>query len=181
MKNLLSVILFAGILTGCSPFRMQNQELITPIDQQVSVDNRTYDGFAQGRIGDILKTEWFTFQLNEVNFLSEYDGYVAAEDNELIVANLTIKNTFFEPILFANWEFSLLLENNEDVIEIEPLNLNYMSGSAPSEFELKRGEVVTYDFVYEVPKDNFGEYSIAFVEAYEDDFVGDWYFIYFEK
>ncbi len=176
MKKLSFIVCALFIFTGCSNFKSNLSETITPIDQEITNDERTYDGVAEGRIGDTLQTEWFTFKVNEVNFLEEFAGYVPESGRELVLVNLTLKNIFGIPLPFYSSEFSLIFD--EELAD--PLIID-IDTVAPEKFELKRGEIVTYNFIYEIPKENNGQYSIAYVEVYEDDLIGDYYYVYFEK
>ena len=50
---------------------------------------------------------------------------------------------------------------------------------APEEYVIPRGASAEYHPVFEVP-DGDREYSISYLEIFEDDTEGDVFFIYFE-
>lgn len=51
------------------------------------------DGFAEGKMGDTMRTYFFDYTVNSAYLCDEYAGYTAAEGNELLVADVTVKNT----------------------------------------------------------------------------------------
>ena len=51
-------------------------------------------GSNEGRTGDTMETYFFDFTVNSAYLTSDYAGYTPAEGNVLLVADITVKNTF---------------------------------------------------------------------------------------
>ena len=52
----------------------------------------------EGRTGDTMATYFFEFTVNSAALTNDYEGYTPAEGNALLVAEVTVKNTFKESI-----------------------------------------------------------------------------------
>ena len=52
----------------------------------------------EGRVNDTMETYFFDFTVNSAYLTADYEGYTPAEGNVLLVASITVKNTFQESI-----------------------------------------------------------------------------------
>lgn len=94
---------FAGImvatvlafsLVACGPVDSAVQNLAGAASNKGSgVVTADDDGYAEGRIGDVMRTYFFDYTVNSAYTCKEFEGYTPAEGNKLLVAELTVKNT----------------------------------------------------------------------------------------
>lgn len=146
---------------------------------------------SEGRTGDTMETYFFDFTVNSAYLTEEYAGYTpAAEGDMLLVAEVTVKNTFQESIEMYDTDFQLAWGEDEDAYcypittdmetftELDPVGENQLPGTYPLAVDEERiGELV-----YEVPADQ-KDFSIAYLEMFDDGTeegdTGDYYFVYF--
>ena len=184
------VFVLAAAVTGCDPipgFSKDKDADNTGGGSAISAlygetlsedDDRIVGGYADGRIGDTMQTVWFSFKVNSAEKVDEYNGYTAADGNMLLKANITIKNTYGMELPMFSDDFQLQWgEGDQDFgYAMEATTDEELEG----EFTLKKGESVTGDLVYELPAENSGEYSISYLEIYDDNVEGNVFFVYFE-
>ena len=168
MKRFAVIILAALLLAaaGCDPIPGYSNDTAGPQD----------GGYYDGRIGDTLHTNWFDFCVNSVSAEFEYGGYTAENGYFLIIANITVKNTFGELLPMSRDDFQVQWGGGDN-----DFGYGIEESEMPVEYTLRRGQSVTQDVVYEIPVYNDGEYSISYLEYYENGEYGDVFFIYFEE
>lgn len=147
-----------------------------------------YTGYAEGFLGDTLRTSWFDFTVNDAYLCDEYEGYVAAEGNELLVADLTIYNygTYSVPMYDTDFEllwydadnefcyaFPVTCPVDEGDEAVEPVG-----DMLPGEYTLGIHRTMEGVHVYEIPAGS-SDFSIGFQEYFEDETEGDVFFVYF--
>lgn len=164
MKKLfkVAVILIAtlGLLVGCGGSKVIKPE----------------NGSASGKVGDTFGAYWFDFTVDSVTVIDDYNGYVAEEGNKLIAVTITLKSTItFEVPIFSS-DFIVAWSNADEdyayALETED-TANWELGT------LDAKEKETYTWHFEVPAD--GEtYSVEFLEFFDDDTTGDWFYISFD-
>ena len=111
-------------------------------------------GLKQGVLGDTLSTR--------------YGSYTAADGNKLVVATLTLKNTFGSPVDMWGDDFAILWDDPDQDSGAAPALPEGISGEQfPDEYVLEIDEVRTGQAVYEVPQD-FSDFALAFQEIFED-------------
>lgn len=138
------------------------------------------NGYAEGRIGDVMQTAWFTFTVNSAYVTGEYEGYAPAEGNELLVVDITVKNTFNASTPMFDTDFQAQWNDTADDAYAWPVEAAYSLSSdiLPDQYELAINESRNGLLLYEVPANN-KDFSISFLEWYEDDTEGDVFFVYF--
>lgn len=133
--------------------------------------------YYDGRIGDTFSTVFFDFSVDSVS-LAE-DIAPSAEGMMVIDLVITVKNTFGEELPMFYNDFQLAYGDGDSdfcysiLDDTLPLNM-------PEAYTLKRGETATYHMYFEVPETST-EYSLAYLEIYDDGTTGDTYFVYFER
>lgn len=137
------------------------------------------DGYGEGRIGDAMHTEFFDYTVNSAYLCDEFEGYAPAEDYALLVADVTIKNTFntsitmYDTDFLAQWnvegEFDCPITYYDDPVSDQQL---------PSEYELAVNEERTGLLIFEVPADK-KDFSISYLEEFDNDTTGDVFFVFF--
>lgn len=180
----LACTMLALTVSGCSGSDTGSSQATkadtTVLGTETLDDGREVNGYAEGKIGEAVQTSWFTFTVNSVEFADEYAGKTPAEGNEFVVANITVVNTFNDTLPMGNYDFQIQWgEGDGDYgYGIEEIFTDTMM---PYEYELEKGDSLTGDVVYEIPKVEDGSYSISFLEIYEDDQEGNVFFVYFTK
>ncbi len=144
----------------------------------------------EGRTGDTMETYFFEFTVNSAALTNDYEGYTPAEGNTLLVAEVTVKNTFKESIEMYDADFQLgwgdeddafaypITINTETMEELEPVGENQLPGT----YTLAVDEERTGDLVFEVPAGQ-ADFSIGYLEMFDDGSEegqsGDTHFVYF--
>lgn len=140
------------------------------------------DGF-----GAVKKTYFFTYTVNSAYVCNEFEGYQPAEGNRLLVADVTVKSTFDSEIEMYDTDFQAQWgEEGDDAFSVpitydgteegmEVLTENQFPGIYP----LAKGESRTGLLVFEVPADCGLDFSISYMEAFDDDSTGDTFFVNF--
>lgn len=180
--SLLAAALLLLGLSGCSPRTEDPDETAAPsagttVDSSVSAA----DGFAEGRLGDVMRTCFFDYTVNEAYTCANYAGYTPAANNQLLVASVTITNTgrysieMYDSDFQAQWgsagdeDFALPITENTDPVSESQL---------PAVYELGVNETRTGLLVFEVPQGN-RDFSISYLEVFDNDTEGDVFFVYF--
>ena len=145
------------------------------------------DGYEEGRMGDTMETYFFDYTMNSAYLCSEYAGTIPSDGNVFLVAEVTVKNTDTRSIEMYDTDFQAQWgsEGEEDYRfpittdmdtgeELAPLTEDQLPGTYP----LAVDEEVTGLLVYEVPT-GFQDFSISYMEYFDDDSTGDVYFVYF--
>lgn len=136
-------------------------------------------GYFEGRMGDRMRNVFFEYTVNSVDFPESYEGITAADGNQLLVANVTVKNVFSQNLPMSFYDFQIQWGDGDQDFGYQS---EEVSGGnlMPVEYEIKRADSVTYDILYEVPADAT-EFSISYLEIWSDNTEGDVFFVYFEK
>ena len=163
---LLSAAMLALILTACG-----SSPVILP-----------EDGVAEGKQGDTMRTYFFDYTVNSAYTCSKYEGYIPSPGYDLLVAEVTVKNTFGESITMFDWDFIVLYDDNAGEEQIydypitsyEDLEIPEAARETllPSEYALEKGESLTGLLLFEVPAGDT-EFTVSYLESFEDDTTGD--------
>lgn len=144
------------------------------------------DGYKEGKLGDTMKTYFFDYTVNSAYVTNEFEGYTPSEGNSLLVAEVTVKNTFEEDIEMydtdfqAQWDsdgdedFSVPITYDGTDEGVAPLNDQQLAGT----YTLPKGEEITGLLVFEVPSGKT-DLSVSYMEAFDDDSTGTTYFVFF--
>ena len=147
---------------------------------EVEEDSST-GGYSEGRFGDNMKTYFFDYTVNSAYLCEEYNGYQPANGNCILVAEVTIKNTYNESIEMYDTDFQVQWNSDgpDDydfpiTTYVDPVSDEQLE----STYELSINEETTGLLVFEVP---IGEkdFSISYLELFDDESEGDVYFVFF--
>ncbi len=140
------------------------------------------DGYAEGRLGDTMHTAFFDFAVNRAYLTREFEGYQAIQEGyQLLVAEVTIQNTFWESIPMFDSDFQVQWSSDEPDAYDVPITYytDAVSGEQlPMEYELAEDETRTGLLVFEVPEGE-KDFSISYLEIYEDGSEEDVFFVFF--
>ncbi len=174
----LTAVLAAAVLTGCGDLSDD------PNSSQASVGYPDEDGYAEGGIGDTMHTYFFDYTVNSAYTCASYENYKPAEGLQLVVAEITVKNTFTESIEMYDQDFQIQWSDNSDDAFGWPITMQLASGETigqnmlPDVYELGIRESRTGILVYEVPTGE-KDFSISYMTYFDDDTEGDVFFVYF--
>ena len=135
----------------------------------------------EGRIDSTMKTAWFDFTITDAYITEDaIGGYTPSDGNVLVVVSLTLKNTFSESVPMSNWDFQLQWGDDADDAFSMPVETNedLMDDQFPAEYSLKVNETKKGVLIFEAPEGE-DDFSISFIEYYEDDTEGDYFWVYF--
>ena len=105
-------------------------------------------GDVTGQVGTTYATRWFDFTFNAMYTTQTYESITAASGNTLVVANITITNTFGSPQPFGTFDWFVDSASLPTYLDpLDPVSANMM----PLNFTVDDGETVTYDVVVEMP------------------------------
>uniref|UniRef100_UPI004055D56C DUF4352 domain-containing protein n=1 Tax=Acetatifactor sp. TaxID=1872090 RepID=UPI004055D56C len=181
LASLLLMVVLAFNLTACS----SSEDALSDIlgnDSSSETDIYPEDGYAEGRFGSVMHTYFFNYTVNSAYLCNDYNGYVPADGNTLLVADITVKNTFSESIEMYDTDFQIQWgdDDNEEAYDfpitfyVDPVSDEQLPGT----YELAINEEKTGILVFEVPAGNT-DFSISYLELFSDDSEGDVYFVYF--
>jgi len=128
-------------------------------------------GEVVGQVGQQYQTKWFKFTVNSLTTASTYENtssaqgsYSAGSGNILVIANITITNTFTSTQPFGTYDWHVYDSTLPDRIwPLSPLSAAMM----PDDFDLDVNKTVTYDVVIEIPA-NLPNPSFTYVEVDEE-------------
>ncbi len=125
-------------------------------------------GHATGEVGKSYKTQWFTFSVNSLDAVTEFEGSTAPDGYVFLVADVTEKNTWEadESIPMYASDFELVVGDETFFAEI-PWSENMM----PEEFELAPDEEITAPVAFLIPADT-KDVKFIYVEIDENNDVG---------
>jgi hypothetical protein len=141
-------------------------------------DGRKVGGTVKGRLGEELTNVFFSFKVNKAEYADTFEGLKPVKTYKFLVVEITVKNAFDEPIPMWAQDF---------IIQWGDGDKDYgcpISKSADTQmdeaYRLALDESVTKVVVYEVPvTEESKEYSISFLEYYEDKVEGNLFYVVF--
>ena len=145
------------------------------------------DGYAEGRIGDTMHTSFFDFTVNRAKVCETYSSHAAAEGNQLLVVEITVRNTSRQSIEMYDTDFQAqwgaegeddfrfpITTDPETFEELPPLTEEQLPGTYPMAVNEERTGLL----VYEVPA-GYEDFSISYQEIFSDESTGDLFFVFF--
>lgn len=193
----LATVVTAAVLTGCGSRGVlpnsssrssatEGSSSSSSSSRSSVADNSTgypdENGNAEGRLGDTMHTYFFDYTVNSAYLCDEYEGYTPAEGNEILVADVTIKNTFTSTLPMYDTDFQIQWNDDADDAYGFPITLDLNDvlndQMLPTEYELSISKSINGLLVYEVPAGN-KDFSISYLEMFDDDTTGDVFFVYF--
>jgi len=138
-------------------------------------------------LGDTMHTCFFDFTVNSAYVCGEYEGYTPEEGNRMLVVEVTVRNTgdasveMYDTDFQAQWgsededDFRVPITTDPDTYEeLDTLSEKQLPGTYTLGIDGERTGLL----VYEVPADQL-DYSISYMEMFEDESTGDTFFVYF--
>ena len=136
------------------------------------------DGYAEGYLGDVIRTDFFDFSVDSAYTCAEVGSYTAPDNTQLLVVDITVENTSNYSMPMFDSDFQAQWGGTGDEDYSLPISRPIADNQAPASYEIPISGTATYTHVYEVPADT-KDFSISFQEYYEDGSVGDMFFVYF--
>ena len=158
LAALLAALGLTAGLTGCSGISLLD-----------GISPRT-----EGEIGDTLSNMFFDCTVNSAESTDSYFGYPAADGEQLVVCNLTLKNTTEADLPMYDADFQLQWGDGEEdyAWSLNPLeedgNGMPTNDQMPLQWTLPVDGEATYDLVFEVPAD-VTTFSLVYLELYTDE------------
>ena len=173
-------------LVACGPVDSAVQNLVGAVSNSGSSNSGVVtaddDGYAEGRIGDVMRTYFFDYTVNSAYTCKEFEGYTPAEGNKLLVAEITVKNTDRSTVTMYDTDFQIQWgdDDDDDAFDapITYYNDAVSDDQLPEEYNLGVNEERTGLLVFEVPEDS-KDYSISYLDQFSNDTEGDVFFVYF--
>lgn len=190
---LLATVVTATVLTGCGSSGTLSGGSTGSSSESSSASSSAADssvgypdeyGNAEGRLGDTMHTYFFDYTVNSAYLCDEYEGYVPQEGNEILVADVTVKNTFSSSIQMYDTDFQIQWNDDADDAYDFPITYYLEEGEVlndqmlPYLYDLSINQSVNGLLVFEVPAGN-KDFSISYLELFDDDTSGDVFFVYF--
>lgn len=149
------------------------------------------DGYAEGRLGDVMHTYFMDFTVNSAYLTSDYNGYTPAAGNQLLVVNMTIKNTDSSTLPMWDDDFQGQWSSSQETEEFAyPITEDGEDGELPTVsdaqlpavYDLAVDEERTGELVFEVPEGE-KDFSVSTMELFDDGSLegqeGDTFFVFF--
>ncbi len=180
----LAGVVLAVSLVGCSSVKSVSggeSEEKKEFQEETQTEVSSEDGYGEGRFGDVMKTYFFSYCVNSAYLCDEYNGYLPADGKRLLVADVTVKNTYNESIEMYDTDFQVQWNTEgEDDYDVpityytDPVSAEQL----PTTYELSVNEEKTGLLVFEVPE-GYKDFSISYLEMFDDESEGDVFFVYF--
>ena len=178
----------ASLLAGCggspAPAPTVDAEdeasYLTPvIGAKALEDGRKVGGSAKGGIGDELANVFFTYRVDKAALADEFDGEKPERGFAFVVAEVTVINTFGEPL--PMWADDFVLQWGDGDDEYAYPYPKYTDEQMEEEYMLDADDEVTATLLFEVPlQEGVREYNISYLEYYDDDVEGNMFYIIFD-
>lgn len=146
------------------------------------------NGYAEGSIGDTMRTYFFDFKVDSAYLCTSYEGYIPTPGYDLLAAQVTVKNTFGEDIPMYDWDFFVLFDDITEGTEVYDYPITTYddiefpeaarASLLPSEYNLEKGESQTGLLLFEVPAGQ-SSLTISYAESFDDDSTGDIFYVSF--
>lgn len=127
-------------------------------------------------IGDKISTDFFDYTPSSAVAADSYEGYIPAEGNKLVVVDMTIKNTQTYSMPMSLYDFWLDWGSGDEEYAY-PLE-QFCAGQLADEYEIPINATQEGQLIFEVPEDK-KDFSLGFLEIYEDESTADAFFTYF--
>lgn len=144
------------------------------------------DGYAEGKAGDTMRTCFFDYTVNSAYLADSYSGHSADEGYELLVAEITVKNTTGSGLEMYDSDFQLQWnDNSADAFEYSLTFYDEEDGAPlsdemlPGIYTLAKDESRTGLLVFQIPAGS-SDFSISYQEIFADESTGDTFFVYFD-
>ena len=142
------------------------------------------EGYAEGHLKDTMHTYFFDFTVNSAYVCSQYENYTPQDGKELLVAEVTIKNTHQESIPMFDTDFQV--QWGEEAGDAFDVPITYYAESTdtigenvlPYEYTLAVNETKTGLLVFEVPAGK-KDFNISYLEEFDNDTTGNVFFVFF--
>lgn len=178
MKKLMTfaaAVLFALTAAGCG----SSNTVSGLIGKTITPEN----GYAEGKLGDTMRTAWFDLKTNSAKLVSGREDYQPSEGNVLLVVNITLNSTYDSDVQMFDTDFQAQWGSEGDEDYRVPITYYHpdlsFEGMLEESYTLEAGKSVTGDLVFEVPG-GMKSYSLSFQEYFDNDKTGDLFFIYFD-
>ena len=174
------------LCVGCRPKAdVSDSAAGEPVDLKTAVvgakvleDGRTVGGSARGKIGETLTNVFFSFCVDKVELLDEYEGQQPERNYVYLVSEVTIKSIAEEPI--PMWSEDFLIQWGDGENDYAYPLAKFSDSQMDEEFTLSKEESITKVLVFEVPvPEEENEYNISYLEYYEDDTEGNTFYVIF--
>lgn len=140
---------------------------------------RNEQSYYAGGVGDHMRTVFFEFTINSVEYPEAYGDITPADGNQLILADVTVRNVFPQTLPMSIYDFQIQWGEGDEDFGYQKKGLvgdNLM----PDQYQLLRGATETYKLLYEVPAPvDPAKLSISYLEVWDDNTEGDVFFVYF--
>lgn len=184
----LATVVTAAVLTGCGSNGTLTGGSSSSSPSSVASSSTTNVGYpdengnAEGRLGDTMHTYFFDYTVNSAYLCDEYEGYTPADGYEILVADVTVKNTSTSTLPMYDTDFQVQWNDDADDAYGFPITLDLNDvlndQMLPGEYDLAIAKSINGLLVYEVPAGN-KDFSISYLEMFDDDTTGDVFFVYF--
>lgn len=170
--------LFAGLLLTLSLTACGNSEADAPVATPDA------EGYAEGQKGAVMRSAFFDYTVNDAYLCDSYEGYTPQDGYELLAADVTVKNTFGEPLPMFDSDFQIQWNSDAEDAYDYPVTFYLEEGRdlgdkvLPAQYELEVAESRTGLLLFEVPAGET-DFSISYLEYFDDDTTGDTFFVYF--
>lgn len=151
------------------------------IDNSETDNSSNTSGKTTGTVGDTMSTTWFDFTVNSVTaYGNEYEGYSAQHGCQLLVANITIENTYSEVNPMFSTDFMVVWGSSDDYYDYPLQNADSLSDDfLPDAYNMDPGDKITGNLLFEIPA-NETDLKFSYVEIDDADNVYDTFTVSFQ-
>ena len=174
----LAAVLAVTAMTGCG------NSSDDPNAAQTSPGYADENGYAEGILGTTMHTEFFDFTVNSAYTCASYEDYIPDDGYQMVIAELTIKNTFSESIPMFDTDFQIQWSDDADDAYEFPITIYLETGRTigqnmlPDQYSLAVKESRTGILAYEVPVGET-QFSISYQTIFDNGGDGNLFFVFF--
>lgn len=175
---ILAAVLAVTAMTGCG------NTSDDPNSKHTSPGYPNEEGYAEGALGTTMHTEFFDFTINSAYTCASYEDYIPDDGYQMVVVELTIKNTFSESIPMFDSDFEIQWSDDADDAYEYPITIYLETGKTvgqnmfPDQYDLAAKESRTGILAYEVPAGE-SKFVICYQTFFEDGSDGNLFFVFF--
>lgn len=126
-------------------------------------------------LGEELANVFFSYQVNDVKTASQFNGALPEDGYQYLIINVTVKNVSGQTIPMSMFDFELDWGYDGYAYSEDPVT----EAQLPTEWEMEADDVTQGDLVFQAPADQT-DFSLSYLEVYEDGTEGDYYYIDFQ-
>ncbi len=150
--------------------------ILSEVSKALEASGRDYGKETEYQEKEDIQTSFFKFRVNDSFIAYDVNDYVPEDEGYThLCVNITLTNTTKTTIPVGVYDFVAYWGEGEDEYDFA-IDEEFTQGQYPLDMQLAAGESVTGDVYFIVP-DSKTQFSLEYLEVYDDDFEGNKYIV----